>query len=59
MEPTNRDLLDRMDTLESKVDGILTKLDQVSGVWIFVKWVGGILMGITVMYSTFHDWWIK
>jgi hypothetical protein len=59
MEPTNRDLLDRMETLESKVDGILSKLDQVSGVWIFVKWVGSILIGIAVLYNSFHDWWFK
>ena len=59
MEPTNRDLLDRIDALEMKVDGILTKLDQVSGVWIFVKWVGGILMGVAVMYNSFHEWWTK
>lgn len=59
MEPTNRDLLDRMETLETKVDGIMTKLDQAAGAWLFVKWMGSIALGFAVFSDAIHNWWTK
>jgi len=59
MEPTNQDLLDRIGTLEIKVDSIMTKLEQAAGAWLFVKWMGSIALGVAIFSDAIHNWWSK
>lgn len=59
MEPTNQDLLVRIDALEEKVDTILQKMYEARGAWLFAKWMAGLALGFAAFYSSVHDWWIK
>lgn len=59
MEPTNQDLLARIDTLEEKVDRILQKMSEAHGAWLFAKWVGGLVLGVAALSGYVHNWWSK
>ena len=59
MEPTNQDLLARIDALEEKVDMVLQKMSEARGAWLFAKWVGGLVLGFAALSGYVHDWWAK
>lgn len=59
MEPTNQDLLARIDALEDKVDTILRKMSEARGAWLFAKWMGGLALGFAAFSDYVHSWWIK
>lgn len=59
MQPTNQDLLERIDALECKVDSIMSKLDQAAGAWLFVKWMGSIALGLAIFSDAINKWWAR
>lgn len=59
MDASNEDILARIDALECKVDRLISKLEQASGVWTFIKWVAGVALGASVIAGAVHDWWVK
>jgi hypothetical protein len=54
--PTNQDLLERMQEMESKIEKICTHLDQAMGAWFFVKILGSVAIGATILYNAIHGW---
>lgn len=58
MDPTNSDLLERIEQLETKMDHITYLLEQASGAWFFVKLMSGIALGVAVLWHNLvKDWW--
>lgn len=49
-------LIERIDSLEAKVDQILAKMEQAQGAWLFIKWVGGIAVGLAVIINATKEW---
>lgn len=48
--------MDRLDTLERKVDMICGKLEQANGMWFLVKLMGCCAVGIAAIITAFHAW---
>ncbi len=59
MEPTNQDLLARIDALETKVDMVLQKMSEAKGAWLFAKWLGGIVLTLIAFSDNIRAWWLK
>lgn len=58
MDPSNSELLDRIEQLELKVDRITYLLEQASGAWFFVKLMSAIALGAAVLWHNLvKDWW--
>lgn len=45
----------RIQKLEDKVDQLLTVLEQGTGAWMLLRWLGGIVLGIAALFSFFKD----
>lgn len=56
METTNEDLLKRINMLELKVDLITVRMEQAMGAWFFVKIMGSVAIGITVLWNAVREW---
>lgn len=56
MGTSNDDLMDRLDTLERKVDMICGKLEQANGMWFLVKLMGCMAVGVAAIFTAFHAW---
>lgn len=56
METTNEDLMKRIDMLERKVDRITIRMEQAMGAWFFVKIMGSVAIGLTVLWNAAREW---
>lgn len=68
MDPTtNKDLLDRINSLEAKMDRdnsklegqmdrINVRMEQAMGAWLFIKIMGSVAIGFTILWNFFKDW---
>lgn len=60
MDPTNGDLLERIESLEEKMDHMTAMLEQASGAWFFVKLLAAAAVSLTVVWHNLvRDWWPK
>lgn len=70
IETTNRDLLNKINALEAKVDRDNTRLEvkvdqinirmeQALGVWLFLKILGSVAIGATILWNATKDWFLK
>ena len=48
---SNLDLLERMEKMEIKMDNITQRLEQATGAWLFIKIMGSIIIGCTVIWN--------
>ena len=48
---TNKDILDRMEAMEKKMDSISQKMEQATGAWLFIKIIGSIAIGMAVIWN--------
>lgn len=53
---SNEDLMDRINTLEDKVDMLCATMEQANGAWTFLKWVSTIALGLVVMWNGIAGW---
>jgi hypothetical protein len=55
-EPSNQELLERIEQLEVKMDRLTSMMEQASGAWFFVKLVASVVMGIAVAWNSLQGW---
>lgn len=66
METTNKDLLDRLNALEVKmdrdntqleikVDRINIRMEQAMGAWFFIKILGSVAIGMTILWNAARE----
>ena len=48
---TNKDLMERMEAMEKKMDSISQKMEQATGAWLFIKIIGSITIGMAVIWN--------
>lgn len=60
MEPCDRqDTEKRLESIEHELKAINATLNQVAGVWYFLKLVAGIGTGCAILYNAFHSLFTK
>jgi hypothetical protein len=55
-QPTNGELLDRIERLEVKMDRMGAMLEQANGAWFFIKLISSIAIGFAVLWNEMHGW---
>lgn len=46
----------RLEKVEGKVDTLLVVLQQGTGVWRFIQWLGAFAIGFAALYQFFKDY---
>lgn len=59
MEPSNADLMARLNELEVRVDHLCDLVEQANGAWMLIKVMGSIMLGLIGVWSALHNWWQK
>ena len=56
---SNYDLLKRIEAMEEQLQILLELFEQGKGALNFLKWLGGLGVGVAVIASSFSNWWHK
>lgn len=56
---SNYDLLKRIEALEVQLQTIVDLFEQGKGAILFLKWVGSLAVGLSMIYAAIANWRMK
>lgn len=58
-QPTNLDLMKRLEMMEARLDNIETMVQRANGAWMLTKWAAATVVALAALISYVKDWWPK